>query len=145
MLLEGRWNAGMPPKLRWEMGSAPLGRKGITPCGRNAGRSRCPRSYPEDWNAGMLLRELWRTWIQLVGCPSMEKEREGAAPSTYLGTQRAGISFAGPEHSRCPLPVSEALVQCWNGGKTLEKTAGLGFGGWNSSLEGTNPPLEGAG
>lgn len=131
------WDA---PKAEVGGGISSFGKQGITTCGRSAGRSRCPRSYPEGWNAGTLLPELWRAWIQLIACTSMEKEREGATSSTYLGKQRAGSSFWGAERSRCPLPVPEALEQCWSGGKTLEKTAGLGFWGWNNSLEGTNPP-----
>lgn len=125
-------------------GISSFGKQGITPCGQSAGRSHCLRSYLEGWNAAMLLPELWRTWMELNGCTSTEKEWEGAASSTYLDKQRAGSSFGGAERSRCSLHVPEASAQCWSGGKTLEKTAGLGFWGWNSSLEGTKPPWEGA-
>lgn len=34
MLLEGCWNARMPPKPRWEVGSAPLGSRESHPAGR---------------------------------------------------------------------------------------------------------------
>lgn len=134
------WDA---PKAEVGGGISSFGKQGITPCGRSAGHSHCLRSFPEGWNAGTLLPELWRAWIHLTGCTSTGKEREGATSSTYLGKLRAGSSFWEAEHSHCPLPVPEASERCWSGGKTLEKTTGLGFWGWNSSLEGTNPPRKG--
>lgn len=133
-----------PPKAKVGDGISSLGKQGITPCGQSAGRSRCPRSSPEGWNAGTLLPELRRTRMPPVGCASMEKGREGAASSTYLGKRRAGSSSRGAERSHCPLRGPEASAPCWSGGKTLGKTAGLGFWGRNGTLEGTNPPREGA-